>query len=261
MKQLPKDILNKKAFIFDVDGTLIDSMKMWSMLSELVIFERSGQVASKAELKRLSDIAFFENSNYEGNIYHLYYQMIIEQYGLNMTVEEFKVACDEVMMDYTINELEFKKGAVELLKFLKENNKKIAIATTTYRELLDIYSKFSLKMKDKISLVDTADVIVAFEDVKKKKPDPEAYQKAVDALGFEPKDCVAIEDSFNGSLSAKQAGLEVVSVYDESAEPEQDLIGKIVDYKVDSLLEFLEFFKSNYKKSGEMEESTIQFGK
>lgn len=261
MKQLPKDILSKKAFIFDVDGTLIDSMKMWSMLSELVIFERSGQVATKEDLKKLSDLAFFENSNYEGNIYHLYYQMIIEQYGLDMTVDEFKDACDMVMMEYTINELEFKKGAVDLLKFLKENGKKIAIATTTYRELLDIYSKFSLKMKDEISLVDTADVIVAFEDVKKKKPDPEAYKKAVEALGLEPNDCIAIEDSFNGALSAKQAGLEVVSVFDESAEPEQDLIEKIVDCKIGSLLELLEFLKSNYKKSGEMEETTNQFGK
>ena len=84
------------------------------------------------------------------------------------------------------------------------------------------------------------DIKVLCEDVEKKKPDPEAYLKVLKLFNCDAKDCIVFEDSLNGAIAAKEAGIEVVAIYDDSAKSEQDLLSKIVDYKIDSFEEFIE---------------------
>ena len=84
-----------------------------------------------------------------------------------------------------------------------------------------------------------ADVIVACEDVVNKKPSPEAYLQAVQKLGAKPEECIVFEDSINGVIAAKEAGLEVCAVFDRTALAEQELIDKIADYKVYSFDELI----------------------
>ena len=125
------------------------------------------------------------------------------------------------------------------MNILKRLGKKIGITTTTTRRQLEIYSEQNKKMNKKAPLKMIADAIVACEDVNRKKPDPEGYLKTVEKLGAKKEDCVVFEDSLSGTISAKDAGLEVVSIFDESARSEQHFIEQITDYKVQSFEELI----------------------
>lgn len=96
-------------------------------------------------------------------------------------------------------------GIVEFMDNLKLNGSQIGVATSAPRANLDlIFSK--LPLREKLSS------ILASEDVKKHKPDPEVYLKSAINLGVSPDQCVVFEDSFSGVTAALNAGMRVVGV-------------------------------------------------
>ena len=240
MKQITEQMLEKKYFIFDIDGTLVDSMGMWNLVDKITIFNRTGLTVPNEHIKALRDSVLYAEDNLAGNIYDLFYAEVIGQYGLDMTVEEYSNARHELADYISINELDFKPGAAKFLNILKSLGKKIGITTTTTKRQLGIYCEQNKKMNAQAPLKKLADVIVACEDVSRKKPDPEGYLKTVEKLGADKKDCIVFEDSLSGAIAAKEAGLEVVSVYDESARAEQQYLEQIVDYKVESFDELIQ---------------------
>jgi len=85
---------------------------------------------------------------------------------------------------------------------------KLAVCTGTQQELLDIVMD-KLEIREKFAVVQTSDKI------KRGKPDPEIYLASCNKLGFDPKDCVVLEDSSNGALSGKRAGCYVIAIPSE----------------------------------------------
>lgn len=112
--------------------------------------------------------------------------------------------------------IEKKKGLDELLVYLKESGRKIAVATATDRERTDLYLK-------QVGVYDAFDAFVCGDMVHKGKPDPEIYLTACKALALEPQVCMALEDSPNGIRSAHAAGCKAVMVPDLS-QPEKELL-------------------------------------
>ena len=97
------------------------------------------------------------------------------------------------------------KGIVEFIKDLKSNGTSIGVATSApYANLELILSKVAIR--------DTLGSIMASEDVKKHKPDPEVYLSSAKNLGVLPKNCVVFEDSFSGVTAALNANMKVVGV-------------------------------------------------
>lgn len=239
MKQITDRILDKKCFIFDIDGTLVDSMGMWNLVDQVAIYNASGLMVEAEEVKELRDSVIYAEDNLDGNIYDLFYAEVVNFYNLNMTAEEYKNARHDYADHISINELDFKPGAAEFLKKIKKLGKKIGIATTTTRRQLDIYSEQNKKMQSQAPIKKLADAIVACEDVSRKKPDPEAYLKVIEMLGMKKEDCIIFEDSFSGALAAKEAGVDLVVVYDESAKAEQYYLEQLADYKVESFEELI----------------------
>ena len=239
MKNLTSEILNKKYFIFDIDGTLIDSMGMWNLVDQMVIKKHTGVDVDAMEIKDFRDSVLYNASNLHGDIYMIYYQELVKFLGLDITAEQYGEERREFSTIYSINNLDYKPGADRLLHLLKLLGKKIGIASTTIRKQYDIYENQNVNILKKAPLKDFIDAKVLCEDVSKKKPDPEAYLKALELLGANPEDSVVFEDSLNGVISAKEAGIDVVAIYDDSAKNEQELIEKITDYKVDSFDEFI----------------------
>ena len=96
-------------------------------------------------------------------------------------------------------------GIVEFISDLKSNAVKIGVATSAPRANLDlIFSKVDLREK--------LGSIMASEDVKKHKPDPEVYLTSALNLGVSPAQCIVFEDSFSGVTAALNAGMSVVGV-------------------------------------------------
>lgn len=96
-------------------------------------------------------------------------------------------------------------GLVEFIKDLKNNGAKIGVATSApYANLELILSKVAIR--------ETLGSIMASEDVKKHKPDPEVYLTSAKNLGVSPNQCIVFEDSFSGISAALNAGMKVVGV-------------------------------------------------
>ena len=239
VKDITIDLLKKKYFIFDIDGTLIDSMGMWSLVDQKLVYEYTGRLVEEMELKAFRDGVLYHIGNVHGNIYMIYYEELIRHYGLDLTAEEYNDRRQEMSQKISENELDYKPGAGEFLRLLKGLGKKIGVVTTTTTQQYDIYENRNEKICKQAPLKAVVDKKVLCEDVQRKKPDPEAYLKIVHLFGCKPEECLVFEDSFNGIVAAKTAGLDVVAVRDNSASNERELIDKVADYKVDSFDEMI----------------------
>ncbi|KYH13315.1 hypothetical protein A0131_00615 [Staphylococcus kloosii] len=89
------------------------------------------------------------------------------------------------------------------MEYLKQRHIPMAIATSSYRSSIDPAFK-------QLALENYIDVVVGREDVTEVKPNPELYLKAVQALNYNPANCLALEDSVNGATAAINAGLDVI---------------------------------------------------
>ncbi len=239
MKNIGSEILNKKYFIFDIDGTLIDSMGMWNYVDQQIVKKYTGVEVPLMEIKMFRDSVLYNNQNVNGDIYLIYYDELIKNFNLPVVVDDFRQQRGDLSRYISINELDYKPGAAKLLNILAEMGKKLGVATTTTTRQYSIYQNDNKHLIRQAPLKKLIDVAVLCEDVERKKPDPECYLKVMQAFHAKPEECIVFEDSLNGVISAKEAGIDVVAVYDASAENEQDLISKIADYKVETFDEFI----------------------
>lgn len=112
-------------------------------------------------------------------------------------------------------EISLRPGIPELIAYAKSNNLRLAIATTTSHPNVDALCRSCFKRP----VEDIFEVVAAGDEVREKKPAPDVYLLALERLGLEPDDAIAVEDSQNGVLSAKAAGLKVIaapSIYTRS---------------------------------------------
>lgn len=188
-----------KAVIFDLDGTLIDTEKYFRVAWPLA-FEHFGY--------RMEDEQYlFIRSLGRPFIYDCLKNFSGDENFDYDSVQKFRSGLMEKMIQE--NGLQAKKGAVELLEFLKSKNVVRAIATASPVERAERYLKMT-------GLDGFFDKIISARDMKEGKPSPDVYLYAVKELGLKACECVAVEDSPNGALSAVRAGLKVVFVPDQS---------------------------------------------
>lgn len=176
-----------KAVLWDMDGTLVDSEPYW-LLSESSLASDYGKTWTQENGHELIGRSLYDSSEIlkdRFNIQDLTTQQIIDRLT-DSVVESLRA------------KLPFRPGALELLMELKQAGIKTALVTMSMRRM-------ALAVVESIPF-QAFDVVVAGDDVTKGKPDPEPYQKAAQLLGFDPADCVAIEDSETGLRSAEAAG-------------------------------------------------------
>lgn len=125
-----------------------------------------------------------------------------------------------------------KEGVNELIDYLKENDYKIALATSSDREKAE-YLLELVKIKDKF------DYIICGNDIVNSKPNPEIFLKAAENLKVEPKECIVIEDSKFGVKAAVNAGMKAINVPDMKM-PDSEV--KSMAFKIfNNLLEVKEY--------------------
>ena len=242
MKKLDElDLKKKKLMIFDMDGTLIDSIGIWNRTDQEAIKIYGGPFVDEKTIQKERDA--FLIAHQDEDLYRTYGEMLIKKYGLNCTGDEFLGKRWQLSCKMLEEEIGFKDGAASVVKRLKELGYLLALATTTTRVQLEVYGKKNKKMTAEMKIFDVFDFIASKEDVSRKKPDPEIYELLLDHFDLKPEDCLVFEDSLGGILAAKAAGIETVSVYDRYSDHDRKRINELSDYAISSFCEFMKLLE------------------
>lgn len=185
-----------KGAVFDMDGLMFDS--------ERLVYEIWQEMMDEQGFEYSLDI--FKNTiGLRTDKAEQYYN---DLYGEGFDYKPLKQRGRETFFK-RVNEqgVPIKKGLFELLDFLKANNIKMSLATSTS-------SESAMQMIKLAGVYDYFDTFVCGDDVKNGKPHPEVFLTASKKLGLAPESCVAFEDSINGIKSAFSAGMKTVMVPD-----------------------------------------------
>jgi HAD superfamily hydrolase (TIGR01509 family) len=206
------------AVLFDLDGTLVDSEKVWGIaLAELAA--RYGGTLTDAVRARM--VGASSTITMAILLDHL------DQPWRDPA--EGSAWLDERVLELYTDGLVWRPGAPELLSAVRGAGIPTALVTNTNRPLVNVI----------LPMVGPFDAVVCGNEVRHGKPDPEPYAKAVALLGARPADCVAIEDSPTGIASARGAGCVVVGVPNEVplSEVDSHVVPSLLDLDVPALRE------------------------
>ena len=201
---------NSKAIIFDLDGTLIDSMNVWSDIDK--------------EFFKMHDLPFEED--YQKEIGHKGLKEIAaytkSRYKLKESEDEIISIWLDMAKEAYAYKIPLKEGVKSFLEYLQSKNIKMGIATSNSLELTelvlkhhDIYKYFSK--------------VVTVNELKTNKGSPDIYLHISDSFGLVPNECIVFEDLLTGIKTAKKAGYKVVGVKEKSSLDKEKEIREIAD--------------------------------
>lgn len=195
---------NIKAVIFDLDGTLIDSLWVWKQV-DIEYLKKHGITPPPDLQKHIEGLSFIDTA--------LYFK---ENFGIKDSIEEIMSEWHKMVSDYYSSVIEVKKGVKEFLEYLKSNNIKIGIATSNSHELVEAVLKRN-------GILQYFEVIVTTEEVSNSKAEPHVFLEVAKRLNVLPEECLVFEDTISGAIGAKKAGMKVIGVFDEygSCTPEE----------------------------------------
>lgn len=206
-----------KAVIYDMDGVLIDSEPFWKK-AEIAAFKEVGikltaQDCEQTVGMRIDEVVAF-----------WYNRQPWDNKSQNEVVDHIM----DLMCHYIEKEGEPLEGVRESLEFFKNKGVKIALATSSYVVLLDAVLK-------KLQIDHYFEYTRSAQLEEYGKPHPAVYINTANAINVDPKDCLVIEDSFNGMLAGLSAQMKVLVIPEKSHEFNPKL--KLADYLLLSLKE------------------------
>lgn len=207
--------------IFDMDGTLLDSMGMWRTLGS-VLARNHGKEAPADLDRQVASLGLWEGTAY-----------CKEVCGLPGTVDELVSEIWGLIEDFYQNHVEPKPGVVKFLSLLKMEGVWMYVATATDRPLAEAALRHAG--------IDGyfRGVITSKEAGQSKREGPEIYERAMRRLQSNKKDTVVFEDALHALQTAKAAGFRTAAVYDES-EPDQEEMRRLADYYIRTYDEMFE---------------------
>jgi len=202
---------NIKGAIFDLDGTLLDSMWIWGdvAFNYLKSHRKTPRPGLREALRAL-------NTTEEAQYY-------IDEYGVDLPVEEVIIGRDNMMLELLLTEVELKPGVMSALKAMKERGIKMCIATATERRLVE-------PSLERHGLYEFFPKIFTCTEENTSKKYPDIYIRAAEYLGTEINETLIVEDALYAMETAKKAGFIVAGVYDKVAEDQQGKIKALCDY-------------------------------
>lgn len=222
-------IKGKKIVLFDMDGTLIDSVGVWNEV-DCKLIAQIGQIKMRGEEAQIQRDAALRKFSTEPNPYLKYCGYLKEKYACSLTVEEILQLRYQIANDYLTNEIDYKKDVEKVLRKLRDCGLKLIIATTTQKANMDIYRTKNIKLIGKAPLNEFFSIIYTREDAKEIKPNPEIYYRILKELDVTPEDCIIFEDSLIGIEAANNAGIEVAAIYDKYSDHERSQINQRANY-------------------------------
>lgn len=197
------------AFIFDLDGTLLDSMGVWDKIDRLWLSENK-VAPGEGLLSVFKSMDFAAAAAFSKN-----------ELGIDKEESEMIDEWERLAMLYYSEKIPLKPGALRLLKKLFEKGRPIALVTACRESLCR-----AALSRHGISPLFSQIVFGS-------KESPDIYLKTAALLGVSPKSCLVFDDNYRALLSAKKAGMATVAVYDLSSEADNERIKAEADFYID----------------------------
>lgn len=188
--------------IFDMDGTLLDSMHIWNHLGSDLL-RAQGYVPAPDLDEQLKVMSLRQSAEHCKRVY-----------GLPQSVEEIEAQVTERVEEFYHHHVAAKPGVEQFLSLLKMQGVWMYVATATDRALAEAALRHA-------GIADYFRGVVTCGEVGQGKDSPEIYERALRRLQGNKRDTVVFEDALHAILTAKAAGFRVAAVYDPSAEAEQ----------------------------------------
>ena len=207
-------LTNIDAIIFDIDGTLVDSMHVWTDIDDIFL-----------EKYHLEEPENF-HEGMEGKSYSETAQYFLYLFPeLPHTKEELEAEWHEMAFEIYTKELQLKKGAYDFILDMHRAGIKLGIATSNSRDLAE-----GLLMNT--GVWQYLDAVWTSDEAKAGKPAPDVYLKVAESLGVTPDRCLVFEDVPNGILAGKNAGMKVCAVEDPFSKPQIERKKELADYYI-----------------------------
>ena len=200
-----------EAVIFDLDGSMVDSMWMWRAI-DIEYLGRFGIELPENLQACIEGMSFSETAVY-----------FKERFRLPDDLETIKADWNQMAWDKYTYEVPVKEGVTNLLQYCKDHRIKVGIATSNSRELVENVVKAR-------HLEQYFDCIMTGCDVAKGKPAPDIYLAVAKELNVSPANCLVFEDIIPGIQAGKAAGMRVCAVYDKYSEHQDEEKHRLADY-------------------------------
>ena len=203
-----------KGVIFDLVGTLVDSMWMWKTI-DIEYLGKRGLDCPEDLQKKIEGMSFSETAVY-----------FKERFHLPDSLDEIKAEWTRMSLDKYEHQVPLKPGAGRFLQFLKDHNIPMGIATSNGQAMVD-------GVLDALKIRPFFDSVATACEVKAGKPAPDIYLYVAGKLGVKPEDCLAFEDVPAGIQAGKAAGMRVIAMADEFSRAMEEEKRRLADFWAD----------------------------
>ncbi len=206
--------MDKQWAIFDMDGTLVDSMAYWKGLAGEFLAKHGVDTVPEALMERMKPMTMTQSA-----------ALMIEEYHLAGTPAAVAAEINAMMEHHYRTDVPLKKGAADYLRRLKNRGVRLCVASATARPLMEA-------CLGRLGVGDCFDFLLSCEEVGAGKDQPDVYVAAAERWRASPQQIAVYEDALYAARTAKNAGFYVVGIYDESAAPHWKELTALADESI-----------------------------
>lgn len=215
-----KRLEQQAGYLFDLDGTLLDSMGVWEQIDVDFLTRRNIPVPEDYA-QAIAPMGFRRAAEYT-----------IARFGFSQTPEEIMEEWHQMAVEQYAHHLSLKPGAKAYLEELKQQGKPLAVVTASYPELYQ-------PALQRGGVLDLFDTIVTVNQVPRGKGFPDIYLEAAKRIQVPPQQCTVFEDITQGIQGAKAADCLAVAVYDPANQSQWPQTQALADLSIRSFEELL----------------------
>ncbi|NCC55144.1 MAG: HAD family phosphatase [Erysipelotrichia bacterium] len=211
---------NIKACIFDLDGTLLDSMSLWQEVDRKYL-ARYGIHFDPKYSEEIKKMSFNESAKY-----------FIDKFHIPRSEEEIKQDWNEMVEVEYRHHIQSKKGSYEMLEAMHFHQIKMCVATSCNKE----HAKLAL---ERLQLLPYISFILTCSEVGKNKEYPDIFHACAKKMNVKPEECFVVEDLYMALKVSKEEGFKTIGIYDHLSAHEKEAAQSVCDYYIHDFYELL----------------------